>query len=196
MINAKINATIYAIKNYFSGYRLLKNPKNVSATTVKMIKKSSKINKNTLDTKENYTRITRDFSKPDSFVSYERLVVERFPFFDKNGNKIKELKSADLVIYSSDKKNSACFSKGRDIDKKELKNRILSGIQKPKFEKTILIPDLSLSSINFSAEKFSLKPEAIKKTLANIVTDKYLIKTFHNNSGSGFFKTLWQNLKK
>jgi len=195
MIIKKLNIAAYSIKKRIQGYHLLKNPKGTPYTTVKLMKYSENINPKTLDIKNSYEKVTKQFLPLNKSETTEYLDISKFAFYNKKTNRLDTPKQAIYEKYSSNYKflTEAYGEKGY-IETEILNKRDLSPLD---YIVSLRLTGAKPSPLTY----FGFTPKSIfqEKTLAQTVLENYNKAKLDEKKQfkkSNFWKTLWQNLNQ
>ena len=185
----KVKAVGFAVRNRLKGYKLLQNPNGSSPYEVKMVKKWSGIDGETLDRFDHYHSVSRDFSKPDAKTEKETLLSTRYMFWkDKNDKQtMKE------ILYMKDCADGSHISKQKfpSVDYEEIYNRDLSYIEKEKNFGTI---------DEFRPGWFLTPAKTVRVPNTQSIREREVDKFFEEKSKNqpveeSFWKTLIRNLR-
>lgn len=189
-----IKALAYSTYLKINGYTILKNPKGASAAYVRAIRHEKGIDPHTLDKFESYTRVTKDFSKPNSKVT-ENLTRDDYAFYNKKSKEVK-YKTKHLEYEKSQyNENPVQKSKG-SISQYILNKRNMSEMHKPQYVRDEVSTQFSSIHLGF----IPIDKVKIKLSKAELELEKYFEKIIaegedYTDSIKYFWKTLSHNSK-
>ncbi len=193
MIIKKLNIAAYSIQKRIQGYHLLKNPKGTPFTTVRLMKYSESISPKTLDIKNSYEKITKQFSTFDRNETTEYLDISKYAFYNKKTNRLDTSKQAIYEKYSSDYR----FSPEAYGEKGYIETEILSKRDLSAFDNIVSLSLTGKKPSPLVYLGFTPKSTICEKTLAQTVLEDYNKAKLDKKQQfpkSNFWKTLWHNL--
>lgn len=190
----KLKTAIFATYKHLQGYKLMRNPDGVPGTYVKMIQHIKGIDSKTLDKFEHYDVISADFSRPKAKKIREMLAVDKYAFFNKESEKVDEIKRIHYYKFSDDK--NVFIEKG-DVPYQKLKERNLDYIDRP-------VANVKEDISNPLMACLGLVP--IKTVERAKTFGEFYVENYHNhlkklrlsgeNFRQGFLSNLFNNFKK
>lgn len=190
----------YAFNYKLKGYQLLKNPKGVHSTTVKMLKHTQILNPETLDVQEVYSIIEKDFAH--SFIPEHKINLS-VDYLTHINPKTQQpiVKKASCYVKTNVKTNGSgiplVYKEKGFIDTEELQNRNLEPLKN--IAKTIEedVLDLSVASKSFAKIKKQIKNITFKELLLEKFKQKEQQSfEFSQKYQKSFIATLLKNLKQ
>jgi len=188
----QIKAAGFAVVNHYRGWQLLRNPKGVSGTTVKMIKADSKIDERTLDITNSTSRMIIDFSAKKPALTKNNLESIRFNFYNSNNEKVGTKKQLTYTIIAPEYYIPEVYQKSKiSLPKRQLESLHIPNIERIEYYS---VPNYNqLDSIN---QHLINLPILVKRSFAHIEAEKFNNSKAKQGSAMPFWRTLWHNLRQ